>query len=123
MSAPSNHQGVVTINLDMKVVPTNGGPSRLFERGQQFYHFGTNTIKVGCTPCGSALMVPFWIVICDELTYNLDSRYSSENVPTGPIPSIIDRVNNLGDGFTSSPTSDQVSISEQSRNANFKLIM
>jgi len=123
MSTPSNHQGVITINLDMKVVPVGGGNSRLMQRGQQFFHFGTVTTQVGCAPCGSAIMVPFWIVICDNVTYHVDSRYASENVPTGPIPSMIDRVNNLGDGFESSPTSDEVSISEQARNAAFKLKM
>lgn len=116
------HKGTITINMDMKVVPLSGKASRLFKRGEQYYYYGTITVKVGCTPCGSAINVPFWIVICDYETYHVDSRYASANVPTGPIPSIIDRVNDLGgEAFSLPEDSAAMAQSEEARRKSFKL--
>ena len=123
MSNLPAHSGVITINLDIKAYPLKGSESRIFEQGTQYYHYGTITKSLGCGPCGSMVDVPFFIVICDMSTYHVDSRYSSENVPTGPIPSMQGRIQNMGDGFDSSPTSDVVSEEEQARAKNFKLKM
>jgi hypothetical protein len=120
-SPNDQHKGVITINMDMRVQQEGSAEKRLFERGQQYYHFGTITKKTGCTPCGTDTYTPFWIVICAYATYHVDSRYASENVPTGPIPSMIDRVNNLGDGFTSTPDSATTGAEEIARAEAFKL--
>jgi hypothetical protein len=120
----SKPEGVVTINMNIKAYPQGDGRSRLFERGQQYYHFGSVTTKVGCTPCGTAIHVPFWVVVCDGSTYHIDGRYSSVDVMTGPIPSLIDRVNNLGDGYDNlSGDSPDIAEEEERRRKEFKLRM
>ena len=122
MSATGN----ITMDRNYRAKSTDGSPQRIFRQGETHAYNGTMTTFTGCGCNGTRRQVVFYKVTVDGHMYHVSGEFASANVQgvNGSIPSIDDRLENMGDGGESLQKSSEEFTKQQNAALNgWKLTM